>query len=360
MSSHTIGIPKEIKTHESRVALTPEGARELTSSGVSVFVEHNAGADIHLTDDMYADAGATICDARTAWSQELVVKVKEPQESEYEYFREDLTLFTYLHLAAYPTLAHALCTARTTGIAYETVVVNNALPLLAPMSEIAGKLSAQVAARFLEKPQGGCGILLSGATGVDNAHVVVLGAGHVGLNAALIASGMGADVTLLDINEGRLAKLEKQYPGKFTTLPSTPETVAELITRADAVIGGVLVPGGRAPLVVTKEMVTTMKPGSVIVDAAIDQGGCVETSRETTHKDPTFVVDGVVHYAVGNMPGAVPYTSTYALTNATLPFVVALATTNLDDAIANVHGVREGVNTRDGFIINEDVRLAVG
>jgi alanine dehydrogenase len=356
----TIGIPKEIKTHESRVALTPEGAKKLSDEGVNVFVESNAGADIHLTDEMYATAGATICDARTAWAQDLVVKVKEPQASEYQYFRDDLTLFTYLHLAAYPDVARALCAAKTTSIAYETVVVNNALPLLAPMSEIAGKLSAQVAARFLEKPQGGRGVLLSGATGVDNAHVVVLGAGFVGLNAALIASGMGADVTLLDINEDRLASLSEQYPGRFSTQRSTPDVVAELVKEADAVIGGVLVPGGRAPIVVTKEMISTMKPGAVVVDTAIDQGGCIETSHETTHEHPTFEVDGVIHYAVGNMPGAVPFTSTYALTNATLPFVVALATRELDDVLANLDGMREGINTRDGEIVNEDVRLAVG
>lgn len=356
---NTVGVAKEIKTHESRVALTPEGAKQLVDVGVSVFVEENAGADIHLTDQMYEQAGASICSAETAWSQNLVLKVKEPQPSEYGYFREDLVLFTYLHLAAYPQVAKALCDAKTTGIAYETVTVNGGLPLLAPMSEVAGKLSAQAAARFLEKPQGGRGVLLSGATGVDNAKVMVLGAGHVGLNAALIASGMGADVQLFDINEEKLAALDEEYPGKFETVLSTPESITKYIVNADAVIGGVLVPGGRAPIVVTKEMVSTMKPGSVIVDTAIDQGGCVETSHETTHAEPTYVVDDVVHYAVGNMPGAVPYTSAYALTNATLPFVIELATRELDDAIENVEGLRDGINTRGGEIVNATVKAAV-
>ncbi|HMS24524.1 MAG TPA: alanine dehydrogenase [Acidimicrobiia bacterium] len=354
-----VGIPKEIKMDESRVALTPEGVKELTSHGAEVFVEHNAGAGIHLSDDAYAGQGATICDAQTAWGCDLVVKVKEPQKSEFTYFRKDLTLFTYLHLAAYPHVADALCDAGVTGIAYETVLVDGGLPLLAPMSEIAGKLSIQVAMRFLEKPQGGRGVLLSGASGVAPAHVSVLGAGHVGLNAALLASAMGAHVDLIDINTEKLRTIDEQHPGKFNTLASSPSTILESISKADAVIGGVLVPGGRAPIVVTTDMVSQMKPGSIVVDTAIDQGGCIETSHETSHAEPIYMVGDVIHYAVGNMPGAVPYTSTYALTNATLSYIVALATQPLDDAVDMVEGLREGINTRDGEIVNEFVKKAV-
>ena len=359
MTTLTVGIPKEIKTNESRVALAPEGVRELVANGAKVFVEHGAGAGIHLFDEDYSEAGATMCDAQTAWGCELVVKVKEPQKEEFQYFRKDLILFTYLHLAAYPHVGKALCESGTTGIAYETVFVDGGLPLLAPMSEVAGKLSIQVAMRFLEKPQGGRGVLLSGAAGVAPAHVTILGAGHVGLNAALLASAMGARVDLIDINIEKLRMIDEQHPAKFNTLQSTPDTILESIKKADAVIGGVLVPGGRAPIVVSADMVAQMKPGSVIVDTAIDQGGCIETSRETSHADPTYLVGDVVHYAVGNMPGAVPYTSTYALTNATLPFIVALATQPLDSAIESTVGLNEGINTRDGRIVNEVVAKAV-
>lgn len=359
MTNNTVGIPKEIKKDESRVALTPDGVKKLVAQGVQVFVESNAGAGVHLLDDDYANAGATICDAKSAWDCDVVVKVKEPQQSEFEYFRDDLTLFTYLHLAAYPQVGKALCDAGTTGIAYETVVVDGGLPLLAPMSEIAGKLSIQIAMRFLEKPQGGRGVLLSGASGVAPAHVTVLGAGHVGLNAAFLASAMGARVDLIDINAEKLRMIEEQHPAKFSTLISAPEVILESIKKADAVIGGVLVPGGRAPVVVNTDMVTQMKPGSIVVDIAIDQGGCIETSHETSHANPTYLVGEVVHYAVGNMPGAVPYTSTYALTNATINYIVALATNSLDEAIEKTVGLREGLNTRGGEIVNEDVKAAV-
>lgn len=355
----TVGVPKEIKTNESRVALTPDGAKQLYDMGVQVFVESGAGQGVHLTDGMYGLAQAQICDAETAWNQDIVLKVKEPQVNEFKFFRDDMTLFTYLHLAAYPHVAQALCDSGATAIAYETVVVDNALPLLAPMSEIAGKLSAQVAARFLEKPQGGRGVLLSGATGVAKAKIMVLGAGNVGLNAALIASGMGADVELFDINELRLQKLFDEYGERFKVTVSSPEIIAEKIVDADAVIGGVLVPGGRAPIVVTKEMISTMKKGAVVVDTAIDQGGCIETSKETTHDSPTFEVDGVVHYAVGNMPGAVANTATFALTNATLPYVIELATNELNDAVDKIAGLYEGINVRNGLIANEDVKIAL-
>lgn len=308
---------------------------------------------------MYSSAGATMCDADTAWSCDIVVKVKEPQSSEFKHFRDDLILFTYLHLAAYPGVAKALCDAGTTGIAYETVVVKGRLPLLAPMSEIAGRLSVQAACRFLEKPQGGRGILMSGAPGVPPAHVTVLGAGHVGLNAAMLAHGLGAQVELFDINIDRLREIDTIFHARFITRVSTRAAIAESLTRADAVIGAVLVPGGRAPVVVDEEMVKAMKPGSVIIDTAIDQGGCIATSHETSHDEPTYVLHDVIHYAVGNMPGSVPYTSTYALTNATLPFVVALATGPLNNAIEQTPGLREGVNTRGGRIVNEDVAKAV-
>jgi len=359
MTTYTVGIPQEIKVNESRVALTPDGVTELTARNVSVFVEHGAGLGASITDDLYVAAGATMCDAQTAWGCDLVVKVKEPQPNEFQYFRNDLTLFTFLHLAAYPRVANALCEAGTTGIAYETVEVNHTLPLLAPMSEIAGRLAVQAAARFLEKPQGGRGILLSGAPGVAPAKVTVLGAGNVGLNAAMLASKLGAQVELFDINLEKLRSIDMMFHGQFVTRASTKAAITQSIKEADVVIGAVLVPGGRAPIVVSKEMVATMKPGSVIIDTAIDQGGCIETSHETSHAEPTYVVDGVVHYAVGNMPGAVGHTSTYALTNATLPFVVSLATHNLDDAIEKTIGLREGVNTRNGDIVNSDVKFAV-
>lgn len=359
MTIKRVGIPKEIKKHESRVGLTPNGTKALVSSGVQVFVERNAGTGVHLTDEDYANAGATICDAKTAWSCDLVVKVKEPQESEFKYFRDDLILFTFLHLAAYPKVGKALCDAGTTGIAYETVLVDGGLPLLAPMSEIAGKLSIQVAMRFLETPQGGRGVLLSGVSGVEPAHVTVLGAGNVGLNAALLASAMGARVDLIDINAEKLHKIELQHPTKFTTLQSNPTTIEQSIKKADAVIGGVLVPGSRAPVVVSAHMVSQMRPGTIVVDTAIDQGGCIETSHETTHANPTYLVGDIIHYAVGNMPGAVPYTSTYALTNATLPFIIALSSMELDVAIESTPGLGEGINTRGGKIVNTSVRTAV-
>lgn len=360
MTKNRVGIPKEIKKSESRVALTPDGVVELVSRDIEVFIEKDAGAQASITDEQYAQAGAYICDAKTAWECELVIKVKEPQESEFQYFRPDLVLFTYLHLAAYPKVAKALCDSGTTSFAYETVEVNSTLPLLAPMSEIAGRLAVQVAARFLEKPQGGRGILLPGAPGVAPAKVTVLGAGNVGLNSALLASKLGAQVELFDINLERLRNIDLMFHGQFVTRASSKASVWESIRNADAVIGAVLVPGAKAPVVVSEEMVKTMKPGSVIVDTAIDQGGCIETSRETSHTDPTFVKHGVVHYAVGNMPGAVAHTSTYALTNATLPYAVSLATNSIDDAIAKTVGLSEGLNTRGGEIVNLAVRDAVG
>lgn len=359
MTKLSVGIPKEIKKNEGRVAITPDGVHELIGHGVEVFVETNAGVGASIYDDDYIAAGATMCDAETAWAQNLVVKVKEPQETEFKYFREDLVLFTYLHLAAYPKVAAALCEKKVTSFAYETVIVDGTLPLLAPMSEIAGRLAVQVACRFLESPQGGRGILLSGAPGVPPAKVVVLGGGNVGINYALLASALGANVEIFDINLDRLRQIDLMFHGQIRTRASSRGSIAGAIKTADAVIGAVLVPGGRAPVVVDEEMVKTMMPGSIIVDTAIDQGGCIETSHETSHTEPTYVMHDVVHYAVGNMPGAVSHTSTYSLTNATLPYVVAIAVNGVDGAIGNKVGLSEGLNTRDGFVVNEIVKATL-
>jgi alanine dehydrogenase len=308
----TVGVPKEIKTAEHRVALTPDGVRELERSGVSVFVQTGAGADSAIPDADYAAAGAAIVPtAAEAWAQQLVVKVKEPQPSEFGYLRPDLTLFTYLHLAAYPEVAKALMASATTGIAYETVQTpDGALPLLAPMSEVAGRIATQVAAHYLERHNGGRGVLLGGAPGVRPARVVVLGAGNVGWNAAWIAAGMEAEVWLLDKNLDRLRFVDQIHRGRISTMASNRGAVERAVAEADVVIGAVLVAGGRAPIVVTEDMVRTMKAGAVVVDVAVDQGGCIETTHETTHNDPVYEMHGVIHYAVGNMPGAVPYTST--------------------------------------------------
>jgi alanine dehydrogenase len=318
----TVGVPKEIKTMEGRVSLTPDGVREFERLGIDVFVETGAGEAASISDAEFVAAGATIVKtAADAWSQEMVVKVKEPKEEEFGYLRSDLTLFTYLHLSAYPKVAAALVASGTTAIAYETVqAADGSLPLLAPMSEIAGRLATQAGARFLERPQGGRGVLMGGAPGVRPANVVVIGAGNVGYNAAWIAAGMLANVTILDKNLDRLRHLDQICVGRTTTLASNRGSIERALVDADLVVGAVLVAGARAPIVVSEDMVRSMKPGSVIVDVAVDQGGCIATTRETTHTDPIYMQHGVVHYAVGNMPGAVPYTSTYSLTNATLPF----------------------------------------
>ncbi len=356
----SVGIPTEIKADERRIALTVNGVQELVSRGVEVLVQAGAGAGSAMFDDEYEAAGATIvADAEAAWSADIVCKVKEPQESEFGFLREDLTLFTYLHLAAYPKVAEALVEARTNAIAYETVTVNGDLPLLAPMSEVAGRLSVQAGAAHLETAHGGRGVLLGGVPGVAPGRVVVIGAGHVGWNAARIAAGMGAEVTILDINVGRLRELDDYLFGRMTALASNRVRVAEAIARADLVIGAVLVPGAKAPHVVTEEHVKSMQHGAVIVDVAIDQGGCVETSRETSHHEPTFVLHDVVHYAVGNMPGAVPRTSTFALTNVTTPYLVEMATHGVPAAIARRPELASGVNTRDGQITHPAVAAAL-
>jgi alanine dehydrogenase len=361
--SLVVGVPREVKPGEHRVAITPEGVLELVHHGVDVLVEAGAGADSAQPDESYRAAGATIVDsAADVWGRAgIVCKVKEPQPEEFAYLRSDLVLFTYLHLAAYPKVADALLERRTTGVAYETVQLpSGALPLLAPMSEVAGRMAPQIGAHYLERHNGGRGVLLGGAPGVRPARVVVLGAGNVGWNAAWIAQGMEAEVQLLDKNLDRLRWVDQIHKGRIMTLASNRGAVAQAVAEADLLIGAVLVPGGLAPKLVTDEMVATMKHGAVIVDVAIDQGGCVETSHETSHADPTYVVHGVVHYAVGNVPGAVPYTSTYALTNATLPYVVELATRGARDAVAAVPELGSGVNTLDGHVVNGAVADAIG
>lgn len=353
----TVGVPKEIKTMEGRVSLTPDGVREFERLGIDVFVETGAGEGASISDAEFVAAGATIVKtAADAWSQEMVVKVKEPKEEEFGYLRSDLTLFTYLHLSAYPKVAAALVASGTTAIAYETVQsADGSLPLLAPMSEIAGRLATQAGARFLERPQGGRGVLMGGAPGVRPANVVVIGAGNVGYNAAWIAAGMLANVTILDKNLDRLRHLDQICVGRTTTLASNRGSIERALVDADLVVGAVLVAGARAPIVVSEDMVRSMKPGSVIVDVAVDQGGCIATTRETTHTDPVYMQHGVVHYAVGNMPGAVPYTSTYSLTNATLPYQLEIARLGAHDAIRNSEAIRHGLNTARGNITNDAV-----
>lgn len=353
----TVGVPKEIKTMEGRVSLTPDGVREFERLGIDVFVETGAGDAASITDAEFVAAGATIVKtAADAWSQEMVVKVKEPKEEEFGFLRDDLTLFTYLHLSAYPKVAAALIASGTTAIAYETVQApDGSLPLLAPMSEIAGRLATQAGARFLERPQGGRGVLMGGAPGVRPANVVVIGAGNVGYNAAWIAAGMLANVTILDKNLDRLRHLDQICVGRTTTLASNRGSIERALLDADLVVGAVLVAGARAPIVVSEDMVRSMKPGSVIVDVAVDQGGCIATTHETTHTDPIYMQHGVVHYAVGNMPGAVPYTSTYSLTNATLPYQLDIARHGARTAVEQSEALRHGVNTAHGQVTNEAV-----
>ena len=351
----TLGVPKETKTLEGRVALTPDGVREFERAGVEVFVETQAGTAASITDAEYTSAGATIVPtAADAWAQSMVVKVKEPTEKEFAFLRPDLTLFTYLHLAAYPKVAKALVDNKTTGIAYETVqLADGSLPLLAPMSEVAGRLATQAGAHYLQRPYGGRGVLMGGAPGVRPAKVVVIGAGNVGWNSAWIAAGMEAEVILLDKNLDRLRFVDQIHKGRIMTLASNRGAIERSVAEADLVIGAVLVAGARAPVVVSEAMVKSMKKGAVIVDVAIDQGGCVETMRETTHVDPVYEMHGVIHYAVGNMPGAVPHTSTYALTNATLPYQLQVAVHGARGAAINDSAIALGVNTVGGTLTNK-------
>ena len=358
----TLGVPREIKTAEHRVAMTPDGVRECERHGIDVFVETGAGEGASFSDADYVAAGATIVPtAADAWGHPLVVKVKEPQESEFALLRPDLTLFTYLHLAAYPEVARALVSSKATAIAYETVqLAGGALPLLAPMSEVAGRLAPQMGAHYLERHNGGRGVLLGGAPGVRPAKVVVRGAGNVGWNAAWISAGMEAEVVLLDKNIDRLRWVDQIQKGRIVTLASNRGAVERNVADADLVIGAVLVAGGRAPVVVSEAMVRTMKKGAVIVDVAVDQGGCIETTRETTHTDPVFELHGVIHYCVGNMPGAVPHTSTYALTNATLPYQLEVAQYGPAGASDRDPALASGVNVVNGKVTNAAVAEFLG
>lgn len=355
-----IGVPAEVKTDEDRVALTPAGALELVARDHVVWVEHDAGAGAGFTDDDYERVGARIGEADACWGCDLVLKVKEPQPPEFGFLHDDQVLFTYLHLAANPGVADALCRAGTVALAYETVEDElGRLPLLAPMSEIAGRLAVQAGARFLETPRGGRGVLLGGAAGVAPGRVTVVGGGIVGTNAAVVAAGMGAEVTLLDSSIARLRDLELTLGGRVRLLYSTRLAVATAVAESDLVIGAVLLRGARAPHLVSRDMIREMREGSVIVDVSVDQGGCVETSHPTTHSDPVFEVDGVIHYCVANMPAAVPVTATPALANATLPYVLALAEHGLAGALRADPGLRPGVNVRSGAIVNVTVAAAL-
>src|ERR1700731_4849212 len=358
-----IGVPKEVKDHESRVGVTPAGVKALVEAGHKVLVEQKAGTLSAMPDDEYQAAGAEIVgSAHDVWANaEMVVKVKEPIEKEYVFFREGLVLFTYLPLAPLPGLTDALLNSKVIGIAYETVRDRaNTLPLLTPMSEVAGRMSVQVGAAYLEKEHGGRGVLLGGVPGVAPGNVCIIGGGIVGTNAAKIALGMGAKVTLIDLNLNRLRELDDIFNGRLYTLASNSYNIERAVVEADLLIGGVLIPGAAAPKLVTKAMVSKMKKGAVIVDVAIDQGGCIETAHPTTHSDPSFLVDGVVHYCVTNMPAAVPNTSTLALTNATFPYVLRLAQHGAATAIKADPGMCEGVNTYAGHLTYKAVAQSLG
>jgi len=359
-----IGVPKEVKNNEFRVALTPAGAHALAAAGHEVLVERGAGKGSGFADEEFVGAGAKIAvDAAEVWGRaDLVLKVKEPQPEEFVHFREGQMLFTYLHLAAAVPLAHELVRKRVTAIAYETVQLDSgALPLLTPMSEVAGRMSVQVGAQFLEAFHGGRGVLLGGIPGVPPADVVIVGGGTVGTNAAKMALGLGASVTVLDKSADRLRALDDLFLGRVTTLMSNAYNIAAAVRKADLLIGAVLIPGAKAPKLVTEEMVKTMKAGAVIVDVAVDQGGSVETvDRVTTHSDPVYVKHGVVHYAVSNIPGAVPRTSTLGLTNVTLPYVLDLANKGFERAVRESVPLSRGVNAHAGQIVHEAVARDVG
>jgi alanine dehydrogenase len=355
-----VGVAREIKTDEYRVALTPAGARELVQGGHDVLVETSAGEGSSFPDAAYEAVGARIASVDDLWAEsELLLKVKEPVPAEYERLREGLVLFTYLHVAADEPLTRALLDSGITAVAYETVETDDRrLPLLAPMSEIAGRLAAQAGAYFLEKPLGGRGLLLGGVAGVAPGKVVVIGGGIVGYNAAVIALGLGAQVTILERSIDRMRHLEEILSGRVSLLMSSSLQIEESVAEADVVIGAVLIPGALAPKLISREMVAGMKPGSVLADVAIDQGGCAETSHPTTHTEPVYEVEGVTHYSVANMPGAVPITSTKALTNATLPYVEAIADHGLREAVARDRALARGVNVLDGKLTYEAVAEA--
>jgi alanine dehydrogenase len=358
-----IGVPKEIKNNENRVALTPAGVVSFLNAGHKVLIEKDAGIGSGFTNDDYAKAGAEILEgAEQVWTKaDMIMKVKEPLSSEYNYFRQGLILFTYLHLAAEPELGQALKDNGVIAIAYETVSLNRTLPLLTPMSEVAGRMAAQIGAQFLQKNNGGLGILLAGVPGVNRGKVTIVGGGIVGTNAAKMAIGLGADVTIIDLSAERLRQLDDIFGNQIKTLMSNPFNIAEAVAEADLLIGAVLIPGAKAPKLITEEMVKSMKSGSVIVDVAIDQGGIVETiDHVTTHDNPTFIKHGVVHYSVANMPGAVPRTSTIALTNVTVPYALQIANKGVFKAISDNAALYLGVNVANGEITYEAVAKDLG
>jgi len=357
-----IGVPKEIKNQENRVAMTPTGVVLLKRGGHQVFIETSAGIGSGFTDEQYIEAGAVIVDsAQEAWDQELIVKVKEPVQSEYGYFKEGQQLFTYLHLAAEEELTKALLESKVTAVAYETVqLADRSLPLLTPMSEVAGRMSTQMGVQYLEKTKGGKGILLAGVPGVSRGKVTIIGGGVAGTNAAKIALGLGANVTILDLSPQRLRELDDLFGSSVNLLVSNPVTIEQSVIEADVVIGAVLIPGAKAPKLVKEETIKKMQPGSVIVDIAIDQGGIFETTdRITTHDDPVYTKHDVLHYAVANMPGAVPRTSTIALTNVTMPYVSAIANKGLVPALQQDLNLKKGLNTIDGKLTYEAVAVAM-
>lgn len=357
-----IGVPKEVKDHETRVGIIPGSVTALREAGHQVLVQAGAGTGSSIPDEEYKHAGATILpDAAQIWQADLVVKVKEPQPAEYPFFRPGLVLFTYLHLAPLPELTAELLKTRVSSIAYETIRESDgSLPLLTPMSEVAGRMAVQVGAQYLEAPNGGRGILLGGVPGVKPSNVVILGGGVVGHNAAKMAVGLGARVTIIDRSLNRLRELDDIYSSQIVTLASNSWTIRESLRHADLVVGAVLIPGASAPRLVRRDMLAVMKKGSVMVDVSIDQGGCFETSRATTHTDPVYVVDGVLHYCVSNMPAAVPHTSTFGLTNATAPYLMALASHGLEDACRRSEAIRQGVNTYQGHITYAGVAESQG
>lgn len=358
-----IGVPKEIKNNENRIAITPAGVLSFTNTGHEVMIESNAGVGSGFLNEAYVDAGAQILEtAAEVWGKaDMIMKVKEPLPSEYEFFSEGLILFTYLHLAAEPELAKALTSKGVIAIAYETVEVNHTLPLLTPMSEVAGRMASQIGAQFLEKPNGGKGILLAGVPGVKRAKVTIIGGGVVGTNAAKIAIGLGADVTIIDLSPERLRYLDDIFGNSINTLMSNPLNISESVRESDLVIGAVLIPGAKAPKLVSEEVIKTMSPGSVIVDVAIDQGGIFETvDRITTHSDPTYEKHGVVHYAVANMPGAVPRTSTIALTNVTIQYALQIANKGVYTAVIENKALELGVNVANGSITYQVVANDLG
>ena len=356
-----IGVPKEIKTEEFRVGLTPMGARELVRDGHQVLLEADAGLGSGFSDGEYRRAGAQTTARQAVFGKaELIVKVKEPLSSEYDLLKEGVALFTYLHLAPNPELTRVLLAKRITGLAYETLEKDQRLPLLAPMSEVAGRMAPLMAAFYLQRFKGGSGVLPTGVSGVRPAKIVILGAGVVGTNAARVAIGLGMETVVINRDPAGLQRIDEQFKGRVRTLPLSAHAVEEEIRDADIVVGAILVPGGRTPILITREMLKTMKRGSVIVDVSVDQGGCVETSRPTTHDDPVFEAEGIIHYCVANMPGAYPRTSTFALTNATLPYIKIIAAQGIEKAVQQDPSVRTALNTYQGKIMNRKLAESLG